>query len=45
LQQGRRERKAKMDMLMTVPVGLLSGLEVQSEISELLDELYYLSLR
>jgi hypothetical protein len=35
-----------MDTLLAVPVGLLSGLEAQSEISELLDELfYYHSLR
>ncbi len=29
-----------MDKLVSVPVGFLSGLEAQSEISELLDELY-----
>jgi hypothetical protein len=34
-----------MDTMLAVPVGLLSGLEAQSEISELLDELYYHSLR
>ena len=34
-----------MDMVLDVPVGLLSGLEAQAEISDLLDELYYLSLR
>jgi hypothetical protein len=34
-----------MDMLLAVPMGLISGLDAQSEISELLDELYYLSLR
>jgi hypothetical protein len=34
-----------MDMLMDVSVGFLSGLEAQSGISELLDELYYDSLR
>jgi hypothetical protein len=34
-----------MDLILDVPMGLLSGLEAQVEISELLDELYYLSLR
>jgi hypothetical protein len=29
-----------MDTLVSVPMGFLSGLEAQSEISELLDELY-----
>ncbi len=29
-----------MDTLLSAPMGLLSGLEAQSEISELLDELY-----
>jgi hypothetical protein len=29
-----------MDKLISVPMGFLSGLEAQSEISELLDELY-----
>lgn len=33
-----------MDMLLSVPVGLLSGLQTQSEVSELLDELYYYGL-
>jgi hypothetical protein len=28
-------------MLVAIPTGLLSGLEAQSEISELLEELYY----
>jgi hypothetical protein len=34
-----------MDMLLDVSAGFLSGLETQSEVSELLDELYYDSLR
>jgi hypothetical protein len=29
-----------MDALLSAPIGLLSGLESQSEITELLDELY-----
>jgi hypothetical protein len=29
-----------MDKLVSVPMGFLSGLEAQSEIRELLDELY-----
>ncbi len=29
-----------MDTLLSAPTGLLSGLEAQSEISELLDELF-----
>jgi hypothetical protein len=29
-----------MDKLISVPMGFISGLEAQSEISELLDELY-----
>jgi hypothetical protein len=29
-----------MDKLVSVPMGFLSGLEAQGEISELLDELY-----
>ena len=29
-----------MDKLISVPMGFLSGLEAQSEIRELLDELY-----
>ena len=29
-----------MDTLLSAPMGLLSGLEAQSEISELLDELF-----
>jgi hypothetical protein len=29
-----------MDTLLEIPMGLLSGLEAQSEISQLLDELY-----
>jgi hypothetical protein len=34
-----------MNMLLDVSAGFLSGLEAQSAISELLDELYYVSLR
>jgi hypothetical protein len=30
-----------MDELISVPMGFLSGLEAQSEITELLDELFY----
>ena len=30
-----------MDTLVSVPMGFLGGLEAQSEISELLDELFY----
>jgi hypothetical protein len=30
-----------MDKLISVPMGFLSGLEAQSEIRELLDELFY----
>jgi hypothetical protein len=30
-----------MDALLAISEGLLSGLQAQSEISELLDELYY----
>jgi hypothetical protein len=37
--EGREHRN--MGTLVSVPMGLLSGLPVQSEISELLDELYY----
>jgi hypothetical protein len=29
-----------MDKLLSIPIGFLSGLEAQSEIRELLDELY-----
>jgi hypothetical protein len=29
-----------MDKLLSIPMGFLSGLEAQSEIRELLDELY-----
>jgi len=35
--EGRRQTNT--DTLLTVPMGLLSGLLAQSEISELLDEL------
>jgi hypothetical protein len=34
-------RSVEMDALLNVPEGLLSGLMAQSEISDLLDELYY----
>lgn len=34
----------QMDMLLSVPTGLLSGLQAQSAINELLDELYYYKL-
>ena len=33
-----------MDMLVSVPMGLLSGLQAQTKITELLDELYYYGL-
>ena len=35
-----RRKGTRMDTLLSVPMGLLSGLEAQGEISELLDELY-----
>jgi hypothetical protein len=35
-----RRKDTRMDTLLSAPMGLLSGLEAQSEISELLDELY-----
>ena len=35
-----RRKDTRMDMLLSAPMGLLSGLEAQSEISELLEELY-----
>ncbi len=35
-----RSKHTRMDTLLSAPMGLLSGLEAQSEISELLDELY-----
>ena len=35
-----RRKDTSMDALLWVPMGLLSGLQAQSEISELLDELY-----
>ena len=35
-----RRKDTRMDTLLEAPMGLLSGLEAQSEISELLDELY-----
>ena len=33
-------KNTRMDTLLSAPMGLLSGLEAQSEISNLLDELY-----
>ncbi len=35
-----RRKDTRMDTLISVPIGFLSGLEAQSEIGELLDELY-----
>ena len=35
-----RRKDTNMDTLLEIPMGLLSGLEAQSEISQLLDELY-----
>jgi hypothetical protein len=35
-----RRKDSRMDTLLEAPMGLLSGLEAQGEISELLDELY-----
>ena len=35
-----RRKDTDMDTLLEAPMGLLSGLEAQGEISELLDELY-----
>ena len=35
-----RRKDTMMDTLLSAPMGLLSGLEAQGEISELLDELY-----
>ena len=35
-----RRKDTRMERLLSAPVGFLSGLEAQSEISELLDELY-----
>ena len=35
-----RRKDTKMDTLLSAPMGLLSGLEAQSKITELLDELY-----
>ncbi len=34
----------QMDIRLSVSTGLLSGLQTQSEINELLDELYYYGL-
>ena len=45
MNQERNQRISRpleqMDILLSVPMGLLSGLQAQSEITELLDELYY----
>ena len=35
-----RRKDTKTDTLLAAPMGLLSGLEAQGEITELLDELY-----
>jgi hypothetical protein len=35
-----RRKDTMMDTLLSAPMGLISGLEAQSEISELLNELY-----
>jgi hypothetical protein len=35
-----RRRHTDIDTLLSAPMGFLSGLEAQSEISELLEELY-----
>ena len=35
-----QSKHARMDTLLSAPMGLLSGLEAQSKITELLDELY-----
>ena len=35
-----RRKESRMDTLLSAPIGLLSGLEAQAEITELLDELY-----
>ena len=35
-----RRRHTDMDKLVSLPMGFLSGLEAQSEIRELLDELF-----
>ena len=35
-----RTKGTRVEALLLAPVGFLSGLEAQSEISELLDELY-----
>ena len=35
-----RTKYTRVEALLSVPMGLLSGLEAQSGISELLDELY-----
>lgn len=40
MEKGRGE-----EMLASITDGLLSGLEMQAEMSELLEELYYESLR
>lgn len=35
-----RRKDTRIEALLSAPVGFLSGLEAQSEMSELLDELY-----
>ncbi len=35
-----QRKDTRMGKLLSAPIGLLSGLEAQGEISELLDELY-----
>ena len=35
-----RRKDTDMDTLLSAPMGFLSGLEAQGEMSELLDELY-----
>jgi hypothetical protein len=35
-----RRKDARVDTLLPIPMGFLSGLEAQGEMSELLDELY-----
>ena len=35
-----RRKDSRMDKLLAAPMGFLSGLEAQGEISELLDELF-----
>ena len=35
-----QRKDTRMDTFLSAPMGLLSGLEAQSEITELMDELY-----